>query len=208
LLLGSYIGKVPLASIMEMDTDGNGNISKEEYIIYMLTSMQEVDVELLSSLGAQFDLMDTDTSRTLELSDFPPGLALEKTTTYYQGMVQSGRLEVVPTDDGGPKRKLSVVERKRKVSTLLTEFRAQREGEGGANVAATAAAAGAAAAAGTEQRIATDYGGGSSGVVGVGTSSIESTHEVRYIDRYSASTPPPPTTGGDLTSGVLHRIYV
>jgi hypothetical protein len=196
--------------MMEMDTDGNGNISKEEYIIYMLTSMQQVDVELLSSLGAQFDLMDTDSSRTLELSDFPPGLALEKTSTYYQGMIQSGHLEVVPTDDGGPKRKMSVDERQRKVSAMLTDFRAQREHEGRANEAATAAAgAAAAAAADTDQCVATDHGGGSSSVVGVGTSSIESTHTVTFRDRYSASTPPPPpTTSEEFTAGGLRRVFV
>jgi hypothetical protein len=31
-----------------MDTDSNGNISKEEYILYMLTSMKAVDDELVS----------------------------------------------------------------------------------------------------------------------------------------------------------------
>jgi hypothetical protein len=145
--------------------------------------------------------MDTDSSRTLELTDFPPGLALEKTTTYYQGMVQSGHLEVVPTDDGGPKRKLSLGERQRKVSTMLTEYRAQRASD--ADEAATAVAA----AADTGQCVAVDNGGGSSGVGGVGASSIGSTHEVRYYSDVSTPHTPPPT-GGDLTPGGIHRILV
>jgi hypothetical protein len=85
LQVSKKVSQVPLSAMMTMDTDGSGQISKEEYILYMLVAMHEIDEDLLIDLAGQFDLMDTDSSRTLELDDFPPGLSLERTVTYSSG---------------------------------------------------------------------------------------------------------------------------
>jgi hypothetical protein len=130
LQVTKQVSQVPLAAMMTMDTDGSGQISKEEYILYMLVAMHEIDEDLLIDLAGQFDLMDTDSSRTLELADFPPGLALERTVTYSSGMISSVNLEVVPEGMSSRRR----ASRDAEVSKRLSEFRQKRKDDADAEV--------------------------------------------------------------------------
>jgi hypothetical protein len=66
-----------IAIIMQSNAT-NVAVGKGEY-------MREADPQLVADLTAQFRLMDTDDSGSLELEDFPPGLALERTASYSGG---------------------------------------------------------------------------------------------------------------------------
>ena len=55
--------------LAEMDTDGSGNIDKNEYVIGMLLLMEDVDVKRVTMLKKQFDEHDADGSGYLDRDD-------------------------------------------------------------------------------------------------------------------------------------------
>jgi hypothetical protein len=119
------VTELPLASMMSMDTDGSGKISKEEYVIFMLIAMREIDKDLLNTLAGQFDLLDTDSSRTLELEDFPPGLALQRTVHYASGIISQVTLDVVPEKMKGHNKKAKDAA----VAKILGDYRTHRKAD-------------------------------------------------------------------------------
>lgn len=50
--------ELTIERIFEMDADGNGEVSKSEYIAFMLVELQMVEQDLLEQLFAQFDKLD------------------------------------------------------------------------------------------------------------------------------------------------------
>jgi hypothetical protein len=85
--------------IFEMDKDGDGAISKQEYCLFMLKQLSEVDPTVLAGLEAQFDSLDTDKSGELERSDFPKTCEIRKTLCVYDNEVESVEWEVVKRRD-------------------------------------------------------------------------------------------------------------
>ena len=55
--------------IKEMDTDGDGEVSKLEYLEFMLVEMQLVDKSVLKELTWQFDRLDLTTGGSLSKDD-------------------------------------------------------------------------------------------------------------------------------------------
>jgi hypothetical protein len=85
--------------IFQMDEDGDGTVSKEEYCLFMLEQLGEVDPTVLVSLKKQFDALDADKSGKLERSDFPPTREIKKTLCVYNNEVESVEWEVVKRRD-------------------------------------------------------------------------------------------------------------
>ena len=55
--------------LVEMDTDHNGKVSREEYVEFMLKEMQLVSEELFQELHQQFDKLDADGGGYLDQDD-------------------------------------------------------------------------------------------------------------------------------------------
>ena len=60
---------VDLKFLKEMDADGNGKVSRYEYITFMLQAMGAVDMDLLAELNAQFDTLDASKDGSLGVED-------------------------------------------------------------------------------------------------------------------------------------------
>ena len=52
-----------------MDSDGSGDVTKAEFITFMLVAMNKVDSELVDKLGDVFNRLDKDDSGTLDKED-------------------------------------------------------------------------------------------------------------------------------------------
>jgi hypothetical protein len=61
--------ELDMAYLTEMDADGNGTVSRLEYITFMLQSMGVVDTELLTELNEQFDALDVNKDGSLGVED-------------------------------------------------------------------------------------------------------------------------------------------
>lgn len=67
----NYLGQVTLKveDLHAMDMDGDGNVSKLEYVEFMLLAMKQVDRETLSELHEQFDRLDVTNDGLLNRED-------------------------------------------------------------------------------------------------------------------------------------------
>jgi hypothetical protein len=79
------VKRVPVDKIFELDIDGDGVVSKAEYVLWMLRETREVDEELLKGYESQFKALDTDGSGSrgsgcLSVEDFPDKLENETTS--------------------------------------------------------------------------------------------------------------------------------
>jgi potassium channel subfamily K len=74
------VKRVHIDKIFELDTDGDGVVSKAEYVLCMLRETREVDEELLQGYESQFKALDTDGSGHLSAEDFPDELEIETTS--------------------------------------------------------------------------------------------------------------------------------
>lgn len=61
--------ELDLQFLQEMDADGNGRVSRFEYITFMLQAMGAVDMDLLAELNVQFDAMDESKDGSLGVED-------------------------------------------------------------------------------------------------------------------------------------------
>lgn len=52
-----------------MDADGNADVSKDEYIAFMLVELQLVERDILNELGTQFDKLDVSGDGSLNEDD-------------------------------------------------------------------------------------------------------------------------------------------
>jgi hypothetical protein len=50
------IEREPVSNILAMDENGDGEISKMEYIIFMLRELREVDPHMIDILATQFEV--------------------------------------------------------------------------------------------------------------------------------------------------------
>ena len=64
-------------SLVDMDTDQNGKVSREEYVEFMLREMQYVDGEVFRELHAQFEKLDVDGGGYLDQDDLKRKLAMK-----------------------------------------------------------------------------------------------------------------------------------
>jgi hypothetical protein len=92
------VQREPLTKIFDIDADGDGSISKPEYILFMLREMRDCNSPMINILGEQFEAMDTDGSGTLEPVDFPDDLECEITTTLVNQNITHVKWVVVPKD--------------------------------------------------------------------------------------------------------------
>jgi potassium channel subfamily K, other eukaryote len=60
---------ISLADLQAMDTDDDGNVSRAEFLEFMLLAMNKVDKALLEELRAHFDRLDSDRSGALSKDD-------------------------------------------------------------------------------------------------------------------------------------------
>jgi potassium channel subfamily K, other eukaryote len=60
---------ISLADLQAMDTDDDGNVSRAEFLEFMLLAMNKVDKSLLEELRAHFDRLDSDRSGALSKDD-------------------------------------------------------------------------------------------------------------------------------------------
>lgn len=58
-----------LSDLEDMDKDGNGVVTKVEFLEFMLLSMEKVDKEFLNRIHDQFDSLDADGSGALDKQD-------------------------------------------------------------------------------------------------------------------------------------------
>lgn len=58
-----------LEFLKEMDADGDGKVSRYEYITFMLQAMGAVDLDLLAELNIQFDTLDASKDGSLGVED-------------------------------------------------------------------------------------------------------------------------------------------
>ena len=79
----------PMTKIFSLDTNGDGEISQSEYVLYMLEEMREVDANLVDMLKSQFDALDSDHSGSLTEGDFPDTLEVQIKTVIYKKHIQS-----------------------------------------------------------------------------------------------------------------------
>ena len=61
--------ELTLQDLKVMDFDGDGQVSKAEFLEFMLIAMNQVDQELLDNLKSHFDRLDKDQSGTLDRND-------------------------------------------------------------------------------------------------------------------------------------------
>ena len=61
--------ELTLQDLKVMDFDGDGQVSKAEFLEFMLVAMDQVDQELLDNLKSHFDRLDKDRSGTLDRND-------------------------------------------------------------------------------------------------------------------------------------------
>ena len=61
--------ELTLDSLLNMDTDSNGEVSREEYVQSMLIEMDLVNEEVFQDLHAQFDRLDVDKNGQLDRED-------------------------------------------------------------------------------------------------------------------------------------------
>lgn len=61
--------QVNMMDLFMMDVDGDGTVTKAEYMIYKLMHMRLVDPEVIARVERQFHVMDTDGSGTLTIDD-------------------------------------------------------------------------------------------------------------------------------------------
>jgi hypothetical protein len=69
---------VDIKEILDMDEGGDGEVSLQEYVLYMLRQTGAVDGGLLDGLEGQFKALDTSGDGTLGMDDFPVGMGLKK----------------------------------------------------------------------------------------------------------------------------------
>ena len=67
----SYLHNKPLTlrDIRVMDSDGDGNVTRAEFLQFMLVAMNQVDKGLLERLNHHFDQLDYDNSGTINKDD-------------------------------------------------------------------------------------------------------------------------------------------
>jgi len=75
--------RVPLRTLLQMDTDGNGSIDEAEYLVHMLVAMKKVDKSTLDLLLLQFSSLDASGTGVLKISDLTA-------TAHQQGGGQEG----------------------------------------------------------------------------------------------------------------------
>jgi EF hand len=61
--------ELTLNDLKVMDGDGDGTVTKAEFLEFMLVAMNQVDQDLLDNLKAHFDRLDQDKSGTLDKND-------------------------------------------------------------------------------------------------------------------------------------------
>ena len=67
--LESQVGHLTAADLHAMDSDDDGNVSRSEFVEFMLLAMSKVDKSLLEELRNHFDRLDADKSGLLSKSD-------------------------------------------------------------------------------------------------------------------------------------------
>jgi potassium channel subfamily K, other eukaryote len=67
--------------LVRMDTDGNGRVTRDEYVEFMLLQLQLVDQEQLDELYRQFDRLDVTRSGYLDEEDLKLMAKLRRTST-------------------------------------------------------------------------------------------------------------------------------
>ncbi len=90
----------PMKSILEMDADGDGEISETEYILFNLIARKEVDPIMVETLRTQFKALDVDGGGSLTADDFPHNVCLRRTTWINGNQISSVDFEVVPSEQG------------------------------------------------------------------------------------------------------------
>ncbi len=60
---------ISMKELIDMDTDGDGEVSKVEYLSYMLMKLGKVEQEMVDEILAQFDKLDADNSGALDRED-------------------------------------------------------------------------------------------------------------------------------------------
>jgi len=61
--------ELSLDDLVAMDVDGDGTVTKAEFLEFMLVAMNQVDQDTLDNLKAHFERLDYDQSGTLDKSD-------------------------------------------------------------------------------------------------------------------------------------------
>ena len=61
--------ELSLDDLVAMDVDGDGTVTKAEFLEFMLVAMNQVDQDTLDNLKAHFERLDYDHSGTLDKSD-------------------------------------------------------------------------------------------------------------------------------------------
>jgi hypothetical protein len=101
--------QVNMLDLFMMDVDGDGTVTKAEYMIYKLIHMKMVDPEVIARVERQFHVMDVDGSGTLTIEDinkqFPNMLithrdrrpTMNKTIRTDSGRIMRQRKSVIST---------------------------------------------------------------------------------------------------------------
>jgi potassium channel subfamily K len=92
------VRREPLTNMFKSDADGDGCITRAEYVLFMLQEMRECSASTVKALRRQFESMDSDGSGTLEASDFPDTVEVEITTTLVSSNITKVKWVVVPKD--------------------------------------------------------------------------------------------------------------
>lgn len=58
-----------MKELLEMDSDGDGKVSKLEYLSYMLVKLNKADQDDIDGILAQFNKLDRDGSGELDKAD-------------------------------------------------------------------------------------------------------------------------------------------
>jgi hypothetical protein len=94
--------KIFSSNSQHTNSDGDGEISKAEYVLFMLQEMREIDDTLVGVLESQFNELDVDGSGALTAEDFPDSLEVETTTVVYKKQIERVDWKVVPKRDYHP----------------------------------------------------------------------------------------------------------